>query len=129
MELLTIISMLALIQIIAFTMLVGRARGMYDVKAPAVTGNEMFERYYRVHYNTLEQIVLFLPGLWAFGYFIGQYWAAGLGLIYLVGRVIYAVTYIRDPGTRAFGTLLSILPTWILVLGGLIGALVSWLSL
>ncbi len=129
MELLAVISMLALLQIIVFTMLVGRARGMYDIKAPAVSGNEMFERYYRVHYNSLEQLILFLPGLWAFGYFIGQYWAAGLGVIYLVGRVIYAVTYVRDPATRSLGTLLSMLPAWILVLGGLIGALISWLSM
>lgn len=128
MELLSVISMLALIQLIVFAMLVGRARGKYGVDAPAVTGNEMFERFYRVHYNTIEQIVLFLPGLWAFGYFIGQYWAAGIGVVYLLGRVLYAVTYVRDPATRAAGTLLSIIPCWILVIGGLIGALVSWLS-
>jgi len=34
------------------------------VKAPAVSGHEMFERVYRVQMNTLELMVLLLPGLY-----------------------------------------------------------------
>jgi glutathione S-transferase len=82
----------------------------------------MFERYYRVHYNTLEQLIIFLPGLWLFGFYIGYSWAAGIGLIYLVGRVIYGVAYIKDPGSRGIGMILSVLPCWVLILGGLVGA-------
>lgn len=125
MELLTIVTMLALLQAITFSLLTGRARGKYGVKAPAVTGDPMFERYYRVQYNTIEQLILFLPGLWAFGYFIGQYWAVGIGVVYLAGRIIYAIQYLRDPDTRAFGTLLSTIPCWILVIGSLVGAIIQ----
>jgi uncharacterized membrane protein YecN with MAPEG domain len=120
--------MLALIEVIVFGTIAGLARTKYGVKAPATTGHEMFERRYRVHYNTIEQLVIFLPALWAFGYYIGQYWAAGLGMIYLIGRIVYAVTYIRDPATRGVGTLLSVVPCWILVLGALAGAVIQFLT-
>lgn len=62
---------------------------------------------------------MFLPALWAFGYYLGQYWAAGLGVVYLVGRVIYAISYVKDPKSRGMGMLLSSLPVYILLLGGL----------
>lgn len=128
MELLTIISMLALIEYIVLGARVGQARGKYQVAAPATTGNEMFERHYRVHYNTLEQLIVFLPSLWVFGYYIGQLWAAGLGVIYLLGRIVYAVSYVKDPARRGPGVLISMLPCWMLVLGALAGACWKLLS-
>ncbi|MEJ6683967.1 MAG: MAPEG family protein [SAR86 cluster bacterium] len=118
-EYLTIVTLLALIQFIWLGARVGAARGKYGVSAPATTGHDLFERHYRVHYNTLEALVVFLPALWAFGYYLGQYWAAGLGVVYLVGRVIYAISYVKDPKSRGMGVLLSSLPVYILLLGGL----------
>jgi hypothetical protein len=126
MELMTVITMLALLELVYFGAKVGAARGKYDIKAPATTGNEIFERHYRVHYNTIEQLMLFLPGLWAFGYYVGQYWAAGIGVVYLVGRLIYGAMYVKDPESRGIGTLFSVIPCWILILGGLIGAVVQF---
>ena len=119
MELLTIVSLLAVIQFVVFGALVGAARGRSGLKAPAVTGDEQFERYFRVHYNTLEQLVEFLPGLWAFGLLINVPAAAGLGLVYLVGRLVYFRAYVADPATRGIGMLLSAMPSHILLLGGL----------
>ncbi len=123
MELVAIVTALALVQFIFFGMMVGRARGLYGVEAPATTGNDMFERHYRVHYNTLEQLVIFLPGLWLFSIYVGSMWAAGIGAVFLVGRVIYGIAYIKDPGTRGLGMILTVLPCWILLLGGLVGAI------
>ena len=120
MELVGAVTLLALLQFVVMGIMVGRARGLYGVKAPATTGHEQFERWFRVHYNTLEKLIVFLPSLWLFGYYVGQYYAAGLGGIYLVGRLLYALTYIRDPATRGLGTLLSDLPMVIMLLGGLI---------
>jgi hypothetical protein len=120
MELVGAVTLLALLQFVVMGIMVGRARGLYGVKAPATTGHEQFERWFRVHYNTLEKLTVFLPSLWLFGYYVGQYYAAGLGGIYLVGRLLYAVTYTRDPATRGLGTLLSDLPMVIMLLGGLI---------
>lgn len=122
MELVAIITLLAVAQYIVFAFMVGAARGKYGVEAPATTGHPEFERRYRVQMNTLEQLIIFLPALWLFGYYIGNIWAASLGAVFLVGRILYAVTYIRDPKTRAAGTLLSMIPSWVMVLGGLIGA-------
>ena len=122
MELMAIISLLAVVQFIVFGSLVGVQRGKSGVKAPATTGDETFERYYRVHYNTLEQLVSFLPGLWIFGLYVNEQIAAGLGVIYLIGRIVYLKGYVADPAKRGPGMLLTALPMYVLVLGGLGGA-------
>ena len=63
-----IVILIALLEYVGFMMAVGRARGLYGVKAPSVTGDEMFERYYRVQQNTVEQLVIFLPAMLAFAH-------------------------------------------------------------
>ena len=84
---------------------VGRARGRYGVKAPAVTGHEMFERAYRIQMNTLENAAIFLPALWLYAAFMGDKGAAIGGAVWLLSRVWYAVAYQRLPSSRgaAFG--------------------------
>jgi glutathione S-transferase len=118
---LDIVTALALLQFIVFGFKVGSARGKYGVKAPAVTGNEIFERCFRVQQNTLEQLVVFIPGLYIFGRYVNPLWAAGLGVVYLIGREIYAATYVKDPAKRSLGFGLTFLPSVILVAGSLIG--------
>jgi glutathione S-transferase len=117
-----IVTALAVLQFIVFGFRVGSARGRYGVKAPAVTGNETFERYFRVQQNTLEQLIVFLPGLYLFSHYSSPLVAAVLGAVYLIGREIYAVTYVKEPAKRGMGFGLTFLPTVILVLGGLVGA-------
>jgi hypothetical protein len=117
-----IVTALALLQFVWFGMLVGRARGKYGVKAPAVTGNEIFERHFRVQQNTLELLIGFVPGLYLFSHYFNPLWAAGLGVVYLIGRQLYAASYVKDPASRGAGYGLSALPTLILILGGLVGA-------
>jgi len=119
---LDIVTALALLQFIVFGFKVGSARGKYGVKAPAVTGNEIFERCFRVQQNTLEQLVVFIPGLYIFGRYVNPLWAAGLGVVYLIGREIYAATYVKDPAKRSLGFGLTFLPAVTLVAGSLIGA-------
>ena len=84
---------------------VGRARVRYDIKAPAVTGHELFERAYRVQMNTLENTALMLPALWLYAGFIGDRGAAIMGAAWLIARVWYAVAYLGNPAKRgpAFG--------------------------
>jgi glutathione S-transferase len=117
-----IVTVLALLQFVWFAMLVGQARGKYGIKAPAVTGNEIFERHFRVQQNTLELLILFVPGLYLFSHYFNPLWAAGLGVVYLIGRQLYATSYVKDPSSRSAGYGLSALPTLILILGGLVGA-------
>jgi uncharacterized MAPEG superfamily protein len=123
-----IVTALALFQFMVFGIKVGGARGKYGVRAPAVTGNEIFERCFRVQQNTLEQLVVFIPGLYLFGRYVNPLWGAGLGVVYLIGREIYSATYVKDPEKRSLGFGLTAFPTVILLLGGLIGAVRHLLS-
>jgi hypothetical protein len=121
-----IVTALALLQFVWFGFKVGKARGRYGVKAPATAGNEIFERHFRVQQNTLEQLIVFLPGLYLFGHYWNPVVAAALGVIYLIGREVYAATYVKDPAKREVGYGMTFLPTVILILGGLSGAVWSF---
>jgi glutathione S-transferase len=118
-----IVTVLALIQFTIFGFKVGGARGRFGVKAPATTGNETFERYFRVQQNTMELLVVFVPGLYLFSRYFNPWIAVVLGVIYLIGREVYAASYLKDPAKRSAGYALSFLPTVILIVGGLIGAI------
>ena len=116
-----LVTVLALFQLMVFATLVGRARGTYGINAPATTGNEQFERYYRVQMNTLELLVVLLPALWL----AAAYWSpaimAGIGAVYLVGRVLYFREYIQQPTSRTLGFSLSFLPILVLLIAALAG--------
>jgi len=117
-----IVTVLAVLQFILFGFQVGSARERYGVKAPAITGNAVFERLFRIQQNTLEQLIGFIPGIYLFSRYFNPLWAAGLGVVYLAGRQIYAAAYAKDPAKRSLGFGLSFLPVVILLIGGLIGA-------
>jgi len=118
-----IVTALALLQFMVFGFKVAKARGRYGIVAPAIAGNEIFERYFRVQQNTLEQLIVFLPALYVFSHSYSPLVAAALGVVYLIGREIYAATYVRDPKKRELGFLLTVLPTAILIIGALFGAI------
>ncbi|MGB8326816.1 MAG: MAPEG family protein [Steroidobacteraceae bacterium] len=120
-----IVIALALLQYFWFGLKVGRARGQFRVQAPATTGHPDFERVFRVHMNTLEQLVMFVPGIWMFAHYVHAYIAAGLGVIYLVGRFMFSSGYTRAADRRGLGFGVSAFPVIILVTGGLIGAAVA----
>ena len=116
-----IVIVLALLEYLVFGMLVGRARMKYAIAAPAVSGHSMFERYFRVHQNTLEQMVIFIPAVLLFGRYLSPIGAAVLGVIYLLGRIVYAAGYVRAPEKRGPGAGLTFLANTILVVGALYG--------
>jgi uncharacterized MAPEG superfamily protein len=125
MEFVTIVAMLSLIEFMAFGGAVGKSRVKTGISAPAVTGDESFERYYRVHQNTLEQLIVFIPALYAFGYYVNDLAAVALGTVFLVGRALYFRAYTADPNSRGLGFMLSFVPNVILTFGGIIGALIT----
>jgi len=118
-----LIAILAVLQYLAFGLLVGRERVRCKIKAPAVTGSEAFERIYRVQVNTLELLVMLLPGLFIAAKFWPAPWVAGIGAVYLIGRILYWRAYVRDPARRGPGFGLSILPILALLGLGAAGAL------
>ena len=121
--LVSLIVLLAILEFMVLGFMVGRARGKYGIKAPATSGNEMFERHFREHYNTLEQLIVFLPAVWLFGSYISDLWGAILGAVFILGRVLFAVGYVRDPAKREVGALLSAAGVIPLVLGALYGVI------
>jgi len=122
MNLVHLVMMLALLEFLGFGWAVGRARDRYNVPAPATSGNEQFERYFRVQMNTLEQLIIFLPSLLIFSHYFDPRVAAGLGALFIVGRYLYFSAYVRDPKKRGTGFLISSVPNMILMLGALVGA-------
>lgn len=123
----TAVTLLALVEYLAILLNVGRARARYGVKAPAVIGNEQFERAYRVQMNTLEQMVFFLPSLWLCALLLSDKAAAAAGLVWVIGRAIYAVSYIRDPALRGPGMMVSMLAAMALFAGAAFGLLRTFL--
>ena len=125
MPLVNVIVALALLQFFAFATAVGYARAKYKVAAPATTGHETFERYYRVQMNTLELLIMFIPAIWIFGFYVSTEAAAGLGAIYLIGRSLYFFAYVAEPRKRELGFVLSAAPVAVLVVGALVGAAIG----
>lgn len=121
MELVILVVLLALVEYIVFMGLVGRARAKHGIRAPAMTGHPDFERMNRVHQNTLESLVVFVPAVLTFGWYLSARWAAGLGVVFIVGRAIYAVGYLRDPEKRGPGAGLTGVTNIVLVLGAIVG--------
>jgi glutathione S-transferase len=82
---------------------VTRARLAYGVQAPATSGHPDFERVFRVQMNTLEWMPIFLPSLWLFAIHVSDMGAAALGLVWIVGRILYMIGYTRAAGKRGPG--------------------------
>lgn len=126
MELIGIVIILALVEFIGFSIAVGRARGKYNVPAPATTGDEQFERIFRIQQNTLEQLVVFVPAILIAGHFSNATLAAVAGVVFILSRLLYFFGYSKDPKRRSTGFgigFLSILYLLVAGLVGLIGAL------
>ena len=121
MEYATLIVLLALLQYTWFTMRTGMGREKYNIKAPACSGDETWERLFRVQQNTLEQLIVFIPACYAFAWFLSPLWALILGVVFIVGRFLYSAEYVKEPKTRALGMILTFLPNAALMVGALFG--------
>src|SRR6185295_14288193 len=92
-----VVSLLALLVYFWMGLSVGRARAQYGVAAPTMTGDPVLERHIRVQANTLEWLPIFLPALWLFAIYWNDRVAAGLGVVWIIGRIIYRFGYVADP--------------------------------
>jgi len=114
-----LVSLLALLAYFWMSLQVGRARGKTGIKAPAMTGDPVLERAVRVHYNTLEWLPIFLVSLWLFAVYADERVAAGVGVVWIIGRVLYATGYMADPAKRSAGFLIQLLACAVLLFGAL----------
>lgn len=121
MSFVALVTLLILLEYFAFMMLCGKARGDSGLQAPAMTGDENFERAHRVQMNTLEQMMITLPAMWICAHFFLPLAAAILGLGFFFGRILYASAYRKDPGSRGLGMMVSFLSNIGLVACGLWG--------
>src|ERR1700731_5106811 len=103
---------------------VARARVAYGVKLPAISGNPDFERVFRVQMNTLEWLPIFLPALWLFAIYISDAIAAALGVVWIVGRILYLTGYSKAATKRGTGFGIQFVAAMLLWLGA-VGA-IAW---
>ena len=122
----TLATVLALIVLTALSAIVSRARGRYAVPAPATTGHPEFERRYRVHANTVEQIVMLIPLLWLTAAWIGDPWAGLAGLVWCLGRVLYARGYFKEAGRREIGYYVTVVPVLAMMVAVVVAVAARW---
>ena len=98
-----LVTCLAIMVYFASSIMVSRARIKFGVKLPAISGNPDFERVFRAQMNTLEWLPIFLPSLWLFAIYISDGGAAGLGAIWVIGRILYVLGYAKAVAKRGPG--------------------------
>jgi len=109
-----LVTLAAVVQTFLLSARVGAARGKLGIEAPATSGKPEFDKAFRIHMNTVEQLVLFIPMLWLAARVIGDVWAPAVGAIWIVGRVVYASGYRNDIAKRGPGMLMTVFSTAVL---------------
>ncbi|QOZ80032.1 MAPEG family protein [Bradyrhizobium sp. CCBAU 53351] len=107
---------------------VSRSRTRTGVKVPAMSGHPDFERAFRIQMNTLEWMPIVLPALWLFAVYIGDAAAAGLGAVWIVGRVVYFIGYSKAAAKRGPGFMIqgvAAMAPWAGALGAVVLRLVK----
>ena len=131
--LVAIVTVLALLLYFMMGLRVGGARSRYKIPAPAIGGNEDFERIFRVQANTLEWLPIFLPALWMFavlghGPVLNDRVAAALGLLWIIGRFLYMTGYSKAAGARSTGFLVQTIATAVLLIGSVVVAVMQLMA-
>jgi glutathione S-transferase len=122
-----IVTLLAIMVYFYSSIQVSRARVTYGVKAPATTGNPDFERVFRAQMNTLEWMPIFLPSLWLFAIYLSDIFAAGIGLVWIVGRILYMTGYSQAANKRGAGFAIQMVATALLWGGSIYGVVAKML--
>jgi glutathione S-transferase len=118
-----LVTVLACVAYFYASVLVGKARTKYGIKAPAITGNPDFERVFRAHMNMLEWMPIFLPALWLFAIYVSDPIAALLGLVWIAGRITYMLAYAEAAQKRGTGFAIQAFATFALLIGAVIAIL------
>ena len=114
-----LVSLLAVLLTVWMGIRSALARRQTGLAAPAMGGDPILERNLRVHGNTLEWLPVFLVSLWLFAIYWNDMVAAALGLVWIVGRIVYAIGYVAEPTKRAAGFGIQALAVLALMFGAL----------
>ncbi|PZR30647.1 MAPEG family protein [Caulobacter segnis] len=117
--LVAIVTLLSLLVYVWMILRIPGARRRSGIDAPAMTGDPELERHIRVQANTVEWLVIYLPALWLFAIYWNDLVAAALGVVWIIGRIVYALGYAADPKKREVGFIIQALATAVLVFGAL----------
>lgn len=96
---------------------VARTRKKVGILAPTMSGDPLLERTIRAHLNMLEWLPIFLPALWLFAIYWNATAAAVLGLVWVIGRIVYFIGYVADARRRFPGFFIQSLAAAVLLLG------------
>jgi glutathione S-transferase len=118
-----LVTVLACLLYLYTSVRVSQARHKFGVKVPATSGHPDFERAFRVQANMLEWMPLFLAGLWLFAIYISDAIAALIGLVWIVGRLMYIFAYARAAEKRGRGFGVQALAGLALLIGALVAIL------
>lgn len=123
-----LVTLLAILVYFYSSILVSRARGKFGVKLPAISGNPDFERVFRAQMNTLEWLPIFLPALWLFAVYLSDSIAAAIGLVWVIGRILYVLGYAQAVAKRSLGFAIQALATialWVGAFGAIVWRIVQ----
>jgi uncharacterized membrane protein YecN with MAPEG domain len=117
--LVAIVTLVSLLVYVWMILRIGGARRRSGIDAPAMTGDPELERHIRVQANTVEWLVIYLPSLWLFAIYWNDLFAAAAGVVWIVGRILYALGYAADAKKRELGFIIQMLATAVLLFGAL----------
>ncbi len=88
--------------------------GVSSSHSPEIYRQRDFMRVFRNHANFHEHLMVFLPIFWIFGFCYSDVLATAIGLLFLIGRIMYARNY---PENHRVGFMISLASFLILLLG------------
>ncbi|GAA0571357.1 MAPEG family protein [Rhizomicrobium electricum] len=125
-----LVTILALVVYFYMGVRVGQMRVKHGIKAPATSGHPEFDRAFRVQMNTLEHLPVLIPLLWltVFYFYVFPMAAPALGVVWVLGRVVYMNGYMKDPEKRGPGFGLSALAEVLLLVLALFGIVAAFFN-
>ena len=121
MEYVAIITILALLQYFSFGFMVGQNRQRTKEAAIDAPEDLQLKRAIRVHLHTGEYIIIFLPFLFLCAHYADARFAAGCGVIWLIGRAMFRAGYMKDGTSRTNGFFVTLFSLVLLLIGAIYG--------
>jgi glutathione S-transferase len=114
-----IVTLLVALVYFGMALTVARTHQRTGILAPTMTGDPVLERTCRAHVNTLEWMPIALPSMWLLAIYWSPAVAGLLGLLWIVGRVIYFIGYVSEARKRLPGFFIQSTAAFVMLFGAL----------